>query len=344
MGGKPINNWRSVKIVFWGTPEYAAKNLSSIISAGFDVVAVVTQPDRRRDRGKHLSPTAVKNIAIKNKIPVFTTDSISKDKESRDKILNINADIYIVVAFGQILPKEILEKPILGCWNSHASLLPKWRGAAPIQWSILEGDKTTGVCIMFMEEGLDTGPIINTSVVNIYDKNNLFTLTNKLSEISSKLLIKSLNQLQDTFKLSCQERLNKLNAVDQSSLKIEPSYARQINKGDYLLDWYQDSTIISNKVRGLFPNAYTIINNKRVKIIEVMIIDKIDDLQNNYINYLNIKLVEASTIISIDKNLGILIMTNDKPIIIKKAQVEGKKPTDAYTMALQTKININQKL
>tara|TARA_B100000700_G_scaffold164818_1_gene182275 strand:+ start:1910 stop:2911 length:1002 start_codon:yes stop_codon:yes gene_type:complete len=333
-----------VKIVFWGTPEFAAKNLSSILSAGFDVVGVVTQPDRRRGRGKNLSPSEVKDVAIKNKLPVFTTHSISKDKDSREKILKLKADIYIVVAFGQILPREVLEKPALGCWNSHASLLPKWRGAAPIQWSILNGDQTTGVCIMSMEEGLDTGPIINQEIVSIKDSNTLVTLTNKLSEISSKLLIKSLIQLEDTFELSNQQRLNKLNAIDQSSLNIEPTYARQINKFDYLIDWFQDSIIISNKIRGLFPNAYTIINKKRVKISEISIIDKVEDLLKYEINYENILGIEPSTIITVDKNIGILIMSKDKPIIINRAQVEGKIPTDGYTMAQQTKIYINQKL
>ena len=145
-----------MKIVFWGTPKYAAENLISIVRAGQEVIAVISQPDRKRGRGKKLSPSPVKEAAIDLGIPVFTTQSIRKDKNTQEILTKLKADVYVVVAFGQILPKEILDQPKLGCWNSHASLLPVWRGAAPIQWSILNDDAKTGICIMSMEEGLDT--------------------------------------------------------------------------------------------------------------------------------------------------------------------------------------------
>ena len=129
-----------MKIVFWGTPKYAAENLINIFNEGYEVVAVVTQPDRKRGRGKKLSPSPVKEAAIDLSIPVYATNSVSKDQKTKEKLFNLKADIYLVVAFGQILPKEILDQPKLGCWNSHASLLPVWRGAAPIQWSIINDD------------------------------------------------------------------------------------------------------------------------------------------------------------------------------------------------------------
>ena len=122
-----------MKIIFWGTPKYAAENLISIVRAGQEVIAVISQPDRKRGRGKKLSPSPVKEAAIDLGIPVFTTQSISKDKNTQEILTKLKADVYVVVAFGQILPKEILDQPELGCWNSHASLLPLWRGAAPIQ-------------------------------------------------------------------------------------------------------------------------------------------------------------------------------------------------------------------
>ncbi len=161
-----------MKIVFWGTPKYAAENLSNIFDAGHDVIAVVTQPDRKRNRGKRLSPSPVKETAIDLGIPAYTTNSISKDKNIKDILFSLNADVYIVVAFGQILPREILDQPILGCWNSHASILPKWRGAAPIQWSILNNDQQTGISIMSMEEGLDTGPVISQEFTDINPEDN----------------------------------------------------------------------------------------------------------------------------------------------------------------------------
>ena len=123
-----------MKIVFWGTPKYAAENLKTIVKAGYEVIAVVTQPDRKRGRGKKLSPSPVKEAAEELSIPIYATHSISKDQKTKEILINLKADVYLVVAFGQILPKEILDQPKLGCWNSHASLLPVWRGAAPIQW------------------------------------------------------------------------------------------------------------------------------------------------------------------------------------------------------------------
>ena len=178
-----------MKIIFWGTPKYAAENLISIVRAGQEVIAVISQPDRKRGRGKKLSPSPVKEAAIDLGIPVFTTQSISKDKNTQEILTKLKADVYVVVAFGQILPKEILDQPKLGCWNSHASLLPVWRGAAPIQWSILNDDAKTGICIMSMEEGLDTGPVIEQESTAIQDSDNLEILTNRLSKISSKLLL-----------------------------------------------------------------------------------------------------------------------------------------------------------
>ncbi len=178
-----------MKIVFWGTPKYSAENLSTIINAGYNVVAVVTQPDRKRGRGKTLCPSPVKQVANDFDIPVYTTESIRKDELTKKLLFNLKADVYLVVAFGQILPKEILDQPKLGCWNSHASLLPKWRGAAPIQWSIINDDIKTGICIMAMETGLDTGPVINLETISINDNDNLEILTNRLLKILSSLLL-----------------------------------------------------------------------------------------------------------------------------------------------------------
>ena len=324
-----------MKIVFWGTPKYASENLLKITEAGFDVIAVVTQPDRKRGRGKELSPSPVKQVAIDLGIPVYTTKSISKDKYIKELLSNLNPDVYIVVAFGQILPKEILDQPKLGCWNSHASLLPLWRGAAPIQWSIIKNDARTGVCIMSMEEGLDTGPVIEQESTEINDIDNLMTLTNRLSQISSKLLIKSLENIKLTYGLNKDERLEELKAVKQSNLTGKPSYARQINKNDYLIDWNQKAINIFKLIQGLYPNAYTLHNGKRIKILEVCILhDHNIQLSKDLDNII------PGEIIKIDNNNGIYIMTNDNPILIKYAQLEGKSKTDAYTLSIQAKLEI----
>ena len=321
-----------MKIVFWGTPEYAAENLKNIIEAGHEVIAVVTQPDRKRSRGKKLSPSPVKRTAINFGIPVYTTHSIRKDNNIKDLLFKLDADLYIVVAFGQILPIDILNKPKLGCWNSHASLLPKWRGAAPIQWSIINDDLKTGVCIMAMEEGLDTGPVIEKETTEIYDTDNLELLSNRLSSISSKLLIKSIKRINETKGLDINERLKYLKAIDQSSLSGIASYARQINKEDYIIDWNQQSRKIIKKIQGLYPNAYTFYNGKRIKIQEVSLYKNIDQ---------SIKENIPGKIIMLNRKLGMTIMTKDKPILIKYGQLEGKNKTDGYTLSIQSNINLN---
>ncbi len=324
-----------MKIVFWGTPKYASKNLINISKAGYDVIAVVTQPDRKRGRGKGLSPSPVKEAAIELDIPVFTTASIRKDQKTKDILTSLQADVYIVVAFGQILPREILEQPKMGCWNSHASLLPVWRGAAPIQWSIINDDVKTGICIMSMEEGLDTGPVIEQEATFINDSDNLEILSNRLANLSSNLLVKSLERIRLTEGLNKSSRLEQLEAIDQSKLEGNPSYARQIIKEDYLIDWNQKARKIIKKIQGLYPNAYTFFNGKRIKILDATMVVNKDGLEE--CQKIENKLI-AGEIINIDKQSGVKIMTNDLPIQIKYAQLEGKKPTDSYTLSIQTNL------
>ena len=326
-----------MKIVFWGTPEYSAEHLVKIVKAGYEVIAVITQPDKRRNRGKRLSPSPVKKTAIDFGIDVFTTQSISKDKNIRNLLINLKADVYVVVAFGQILPKEILDQPNLGCWNSHASLLPAWRGAAPIQWSIINDDSITGVCIMAMEEGLDTGPVMKQQSTDISDSDNLEILTNRLSKISSNLLIESLESIKLTVGLDEKSRLKKLQAINQSMIKEKLSYARQIKKEDYLIDWNQDSRKIFKKIQGLYPNAYTLYNSKRIKIIKASLIG----YKNLFLDSKSIKESIPGEIIMIKKEYGIVVMTNDYPILIENGQLEGKNKTDAFTLSIQSSIKTN---
>ncbi len=330
-----------MKIVFFGTPKYAAENLINIIQDGYDVIAVVTQPDKKRGRGKGFSPSPVKQAGLDYGIPVYTTHSLKKDKLIKELLLNLNADVYLVVAFGQILPKEILEQPSLGCWNSHASLLPRWRGAAPIHWSIMKDEENTGICIMAMEEGLDTGPVIAQEKITIDDTYNLEILTNKLSIISSKLLVKSLEKIKLTKGLNTTERLVKLNAIEQSKLTGKPTYARQINKDDFLIDWNQGARMIYKKIQGLYPNTYTLHNGKRIKIIEAIIIKNNDKLYvNQQIDFSSINSRLPGEIIMIKKDIGIIVMTKTNPILIKYGQLEGKKISDGYILSLQSNLSV----
>ena len=331
-----------MKIIFWGTPKYAAENLLSLIKSENEVIAVVTQPDRKRGRGNILSPSPVKQIAIDFGIPFYTTHSISKDVITKQLILNLKADLYIVVAFGQILPKDILDQPKFGCWNSHASLLPAWRGAAPIQWSIINNDSKTGVCIMAMEEGLDTGPVINQESLEINDSDNLEILTDKLSTISSKLLIKSIEQIKKTQDLDGYNRLIKLKAISQSEISGTPSYARQIKKADFRIDWYQNARNIFKKIQGLYPNTYTVYNCKRIKIIDASLTFSKKNSQFNHLFNNTKKNFKPGEIINISKEDGIIVMTIDYPICVKFGQLEGKKRTNGYVLSKQSDLKVNE--
>ena len=225
------------------------------------------------------------------------------------------------------------------------SLLPVWRGAAPIQWSILNDDAKTGICIMSMEEGLDTGPVIEQESTVIKDSDNLEILTNRLSVMSSKLLLKSLEKIKLTKGLNKSSRLKQLNAIDQTNLKGSPSYARQITKEDNLIDWNQDARKIIKKIQGLYPNAYTFYNSKRIKILEASLsCDNNQSKESQDIKNQSRQHCRPGEIIMINKITGLKIMTNDYPILIKYAQLEGKKATDSYTLSIQSNLNINNKL
>ena len=171
-----------MKIVFWGTPEYSLKSLEVINNSNHELVAVITQPDKKRSRGNKLIPSPVKQYAIKNNILVISPNQIKNNKDFINQLKELMPDIFIVIAYGKILSKEILNIPKYGCWNAHASLLPRWRGAAPIQRALLSGDKHTGVGIMKMNEGLDTGDILIEEKIIIDNNDNLQTLKDKLSD------------------------------------------------------------------------------------------------------------------------------------------------------------------
>ncbi len=317
-----------MKIIFWGTPDFCTPIFEAIHNSTHDIVAVVTQPDKRRGRGNKLTFSPVKQLAITNNIPYFTPKNINKDIATKDKIHKLNADLFIVVAFGQILSKEILTMPSLGCWNIHASLLPKWRGAAPIQWCLLNGDKETGVAIMLMEQGLDTGPVLLEEKIEITPTENASSLALKLSLISSKLIIKAIDKIERSNIES--NSLDKLNLINQSDINRKQNYARLLNKNDYHIDW-NDSTInIHRKVLGLYPNTYSIINNKRMKIIEAF---PFREQYYKYFNYKSDNIIECyknkeplpGQIISYIKSIGILVQTKDSLLLITKIKLEGKK-------------------
>ncbi len=234
-----------MKVIYMGTPDFAVPALSALIEK-HEVVAVVSQPDKPKGRGKHLVPTPVKEEALKHNIPVYQPEKIKSD-DAVELICGIEADIIVVAAYGQILPVSILESKKYGCINIHGSLLPKYRGAAPIQWAVIDGEKKSGVTIMYMEKGLDCGDMILKKEVPIEAEDTYGTLYDKISSVGSRAVLEAMDMLeQGTAKPEKQE----------DSLS---TYAKKIEKEMGLIDWNKPTQDIINLIRGFnpMPGAYT---------------------------------------------------------------------------------------
>ncbi|MDI6801085.1 MAG: methionyl-tRNA formyltransferase [Thermodesulfovibrionales bacterium] len=244
-------------LIFFGTPYFAVPSLKTLIDEKEEISLVVTQPDRAKGRGHIISAPPVKGIALSNNIEVAQPFSI-RDKDFYRKLTDISPEFIIVVAYGKILPKEILLIPKYGCINVHASLLPKYRGAAPIQWALINGEKTTGVTTMLMDKGLDTGDIFLQAELQIQIDDNIDTLSEKLSELGAKTLIKTINGI----------RTGSIKATPQTD---EASYAPPLKKDDGRIQWNRTSDGLFNFIRGMhsWPSAYCYLNEERIKIIRV---------------------------------------------------------------------------
>lgn len=244
-----------MKIIFMGTPDYAAEALEALIKAGHEVTAVVTQPDRAKGRSGQVQCTPVKECAVRHGIAVLQPVKI-KTPEAIEELKKYEADVYVVAAFGQILSKEILELPQFGCVNIHASLLPKYRGAAPINQCIIDGEKETGITIMQMDAGIDTGDILAQKKVIIEDKETAETLFDKLSQAGAKLIVEALPKIER----------GEITPIKQDESLV--SYVKMMDKSKGRIDWSADAVSIERLVRGLnpWPSAYTSCQGKTVKI------------------------------------------------------------------------------
>ena len=321
-----------MKIVFWGTPEYSLRSLEVINNSNHELVGVVTQPDKKRSRGNKLIPSPVKQYAIKNNILVISPNQIKNNEDFSNQLKELMPDIFIVIAYGKILSKEILNIPKYGCWNAHASLLPRWRGAAPIQRALLSGDKYTGVGIMKMDEGLDTGDILIEEKIIIENNENLQTLKDKLSELSSKLIIKSIDLL------NIKNNISELNLLNQLGLNRKIKYANMITKSEYFLNLDDTAENIYKKVNGLFPRAYILFKNKNLKILKIKI------LSENILNIKYNKNQKAKVMIGIIKNEGIIISTKTFPILLIEGKLEGKNITNKNNLIQQLNTKIGDTL
>ena len=335
-----------MRLLFWGTPAYAVQTLSALHDAGHSIVGVVTQPDRRRGRGKQLVPSPVKQRAEEIGCPVFTPERIRHDSACQQQLADLQPDASIVVAFGQILPRDVLQQPPLGCWNGHGSLLPRWRGAGPIQWSLLEGDVETGVGIMAMEEGLDTGPVLLERKLKIGLLENADQLGERLSRLTAELMVEALPRIEMAGPGSEAERWRALDMRFQSD---EHTYARMLQKGDYQIDWSASALSIHRQVMGLYPGAQTNCKGKRLKIQSTeplieRLIDQLSPEATALIGSWPTGKYEPGRVLAAVQDLGIVVSSSGCPLLIREAQLEGKSRSRGQTLAQQMQSEVGSQL
>lgn len=305
-----------MKIVFMGTPDFSLQPLKSLVEAGHDVSLVLTREDKKRNRGE-LSPTPVKELAQELDIPVLTPSKM-KDEALIERLKSENADFFVVVAYGKILPKEILDIPKLGCINIHASLLPEYRGAAPIQWSIIDGKKKTGITTMLMDEGLDTGDILKQYELPITDDETGGSLFDKLAILGGEAIADTIANFKS------------ITPTPQGEATTE--YAKMISKQMGEIDFNKSATEIERLIRGMnpWPSAYTKYEGKVLKIWEAKVSENISELPN-------INLSENyGKIYSINKD--IFIICNNSVLKVLSLQLEGKKRMSAKDFLLGREI------
>jgi len=326
-----------VKIIFWGTPEYSIASLNTFIKSKHEVIAVVSQPDKKRSRGNKLISSPVKSFAEQESIKIYTPAKIRNNIQFINELKSLSCDLFIVIAYGKILPKEILEIPKFGCWNAHASLLPRWRGAAPIQWSLIKGDEFTGVGIMKMDEGLDTGDLLLEEKIKIGNDDNLNTLSEKLSILSAKLFLNGTRLLEENIYKNTNSQLTK-----QNSLGREITYARMIEKSDFRVDWGNEAIEISQKIKGLYPRANTTFRGKNLKILKIKVLSS-DEIKNEKYLFMS-NYSRPGIILAVLENEGIIISTKTDPIILLEAKLEGKNISSKKQLIQQLKPSVGEYL
>lgn len=294
-----------MRIVFMGTPDFAVGTLEALIEAGHDIAGVVTQPDKPKGRGKNLMAPPVKQAAIARGLAVYQPKKV-RDPEFIQILRKLEPQIIVVVAFGQIIPQEILELAPFGCINVHGSLLPKYRGAAPIQWAVIDGEKESGVTIMKMDAGLDTGDMISKEIVPLEDKETGGSLFDKLAKAGARLCVQTLPSIE-----------NETAVYEKQPEESPTAYASMIDKKMGCIQWEEKAKTIEQLIRGLnpWPSAYTYLQGKTLKIWEADVLSEESGKA-------------PGEVVRTDKT-GLYIQTGDKVLCVKELQLEGKKRMEA---------------
>jgi methionyl-tRNA formyltransferase len=308
-----------MRIIFAGTPEFAAETLQALVRTEHEVCAVYTQPDRPAGRGRKLTPSAVKQVAQLHNIPVEQPVNFKSD-EAKTTLSHYNADLMVVVAYGLLLPQVVLDTPKLGCINIHASLLPKWRGAAPIQRALLAGDNQTGICIMQMEAGLDTGPVLSRSECDILESDTTQTLHDRLAKLGADTLLSTLNDLQSLQTTATEQ--------DHDS----SCYAAKLRKDEADIDWNQSAVVINRQIRAFnpWPIAQTLWQGNIFRIWQADVIYQTSD-------------AIAGTVTAISKHT-LDIATGEGTLRLKQVQVPGKRAMAITDFLNSNTLEIGQKL
>lgn len=302
-----------MRIIFAGTPDFAASALEALIDKKYEVVAVLTQPDRPSGRGMQLTQSPVKQLALLHKIPVLQPSSL-KNTEVQNQLALFKADVMIVAAYGLILPVAVLRMPPYGCLNIHASILPRWRGAAPIQRALLAGDSETGITIMQMDEGLDTGDMLLKMNCPISSRDTSQSLHDKLAKLGAESVIEALRKLES----------GNLKAIKQDG--SEATYAAKLNKAEAQLDWKQSASQLARAIRAYnpFPGAYTILNGLPIKIWQAEEEKEVSGI--------------AGTVLGVSKQ-GIKVACGDHSLILEILQKPGGKALPSVQFVQGFKIN-----
>lgn len=305
-----------LNILFMGTPDFARESLEAVYHAKHNIIGVVTNPDKPKGRGMKLIPSPVKEFALEKNIPVYQPLKVRKNTEFIEEIKALKPDVICVVAYGKILPKEILDIPRLGCINVHGSLLPKYRGAAPIQWAVINGEKQTGITTMYMDIGMDTGDMILKETVEIGEEETTGELWERLSKIGGKLLVDTLELIEE-------------GKAPREKQPEEFTTAPMLNKEMAEINWKEKTGLeIMNLVRGLNPimGAYIFINDKKLKLWKVNLIDFNEFSKQYAVDADNVEL--GKVILANDKQ-GLFLKAKDAVIEVIEMQAEGAKRMNA---------------
>ncbi len=310
-----------MRVVFWGTPDFAAESLKALLNSKHQVVAVVTQPDKPKGRGKKLTPPPVKVVAQEHGIKVLQPEKVKNNKQLLEELKQLNPDIFVVVAYGKILPEEIISLPKYRTINVHASLLPEYRGAAPIHRAIMEGKEKTGVCIMEITKELDAGDIYQCKETQIKENDDIVSLHDRLAEMGAELLIEVLDKIEK----------GEIEKKPQEHEKA--TYAKPITKEEGKIDWEKSAVEIFNQIRALkvWPKAFTTFRDKEIKILDAEVVDT---TSTNTIG----------EIVDIDKEKGFVVQTGKGKLLIKKVQFPNSKPISAADAVRGYHIQIGEKL